>query len=1643
MARKDVELVIRAKNDASKTVEAINSAFDTLKDLLGQVTGAGGKTDSMLGRLSAALTDLDKSTKGSGINSIADQMSKATAAAGRLEAELAQVGAEAKQFAADSAAAAAQTAKLRAESEALAASMKAQQAAVEKAGAAQKALNQKIAEATNARSSLVAADARVAEQIEKQEVAVAGATEKYAKLSAQLEATAKPTKTFQEKVEAARVSLEKKQAKLTDMVAAYAANRNELDKTNATLAGYAAKSAESVVAVEKLKAGLAGTAKEFDAIRTAVKSAAENQKTLESAVEGSTAALTRVQGQYDKAQAELGQIAVAAKQAGTAMEELASAAAVAELKGFESLRRSMLETKKAWASAEADVKSLAAAIKSTDAPSAQMVADFDRSKIAAKAAKEEYLAQRNALNELSTVLKSTATDLNGLMTNQQRFAAVQGNLANAIGQIRQRAAASGQALEQSAAAAARAARASSDVANKARDAGNGMGEGAGGTNRFAEALRQLYGESRTAMSWTQRLRGEVLSLIAAYGGIFGAIEGVRQIVKAYQTLEAAQSRLNAVFKGDQKQVGVELDFIRRNADRLGIEFGTLAEQYGKFAAATQGTNLAGQKTRDIFISVAEAARVNKLSNEQIVGTLTALGQIASKGKVQLEELSQQLGDRLPGALQIMAEGLGISTAKLLEMTAKGELTSEALVGFAEALTKRYGSSLPAALQTTTTALGQFQNAVFQTFLRIGEAGAINGFTKFIQSLTDTFKSADAIGFFQRLGSAIGTLFGVLQALTENWRLLTAAVSAYLAVKITGALVALFPVLTKTGAELLAVRAAANAAAASTTATAASMTAAAPAAITLASVMTRLKTVLLSLTASTGIGLLLVGVSVAMSAWATSADKATSALVEHGKVVDEIKNAYDKAKGSAEKFADAVKGISKTQSEARLQTFREEIARVTKELEETVNRASSGKGRFSFADGARKIIEDFKAARISAEELKKRMDDLAQATGVDKKWAAGVLETIDALKKAQSAADAEEKALKSLNGTTDEAIKAAGELTGAAKVVGDALGTSATDGAKKFQDALEEIAKFVPTLNAELKKMKDLANIDASFKTILDQGPPTREVNDAVNAARGSVGLEAATAALGAQAGDFEKASAALIMKFEGFQKEAFWDVNAWRMGWSSHFADRFGGRRVQQGDTTTTDEANRVLAGWIQSLKATIVKQIGPERLNQFTPMQQGVLTSIAYNYGSLPGRITRPINAGASNEEIAAAIRSLGVDNGGIRTGRRNEEAAIFAGQNSGAAALKQAEAQFKLNQGIEETITKTKQLAEIERLKNEGKGREAAVQAAIQAEEAKFAQENLKLGDEQKIRIRAVTEALYDQQNVKKQATAANKEIAQQERIVNDLVAARTSLLARIKTAQTAGDQGAVTSLTGQLATVNTELTAARDKAIEMWRAIGGPEADSSIAKLNAMATTVKTAGAQSWIQWKEVGELFAGQVATGFDNFVSLVQQGTSVGEAARQAFLQFASDFLRQLAQMIIKQAVLNALRAFMPSLFGTATVAHGGGIIGSLNRTRAVDPGVFAGAARYHSGGIAGLKPNEVPAVLKRNEEVLTTSDPRHRFNGGGMGGGGTVKGGDTKIVNAFDTSSFLEESLKTRTGERAILNFVRANPGAFKAAMGG
>jgi hypothetical protein len=74
------------------------------------------------------------------------------------------------------------------------------------------------------------------------------------------------------------------------------------------------------------------------------------------------------------------------------------------------------------------------------------------------------------------------------------------------------------------------------------------------------------------------------------------------------------------------------------------------------------------------------------------------------------------------------------------------------------------------------------------------------------------------------------------------------------------------------------------------------------------------------------------------------------------------------------------------------------------------------------------------------------------------------------------------------------------------------------------------------------------------------------------------------------------------------------------------------------------------------------------------------------------------------------------------------------------------------------------------------------------------------------------------------------------------------------------------------------------------------------------------------------------------------------------------------------------AIGSGLSSFLGGLF------HDGGIVGYSGGTAAIPFPAAAFAPAYHTGGIAGLQSDEMFAKLRIGEEVLTRSDPRHRWN---------------------------------------------------------
>lgn len=226
--------------------------------------------------------------------------------------------------------------------------------------------------------------------------------------------------------------------------------------------------------------------------------------------------------------------------------------------------------------------------------------------------------------------------------------------------------------------------------------------------------------------------------------------------------EQLKRGLNAVYK-DAVITAQQIDFLRKSSSESGVAFGSLSNEFVKFTASMKMSNIPMAQSNELFRAVTAASASLGLGAEATAGTLNALGQMASKGTVSLEELRAQLGDRLPGALGLTASGLGITEGQLIKLVTSGQLaTRDFVVPFTQALGKLKGET-----DGLVPTWERFKGVLTQTAQAMGDAG-------FTTILTAGLKTLVVV---------VGTLGNVLLKTVEGLMLLSSgamAVSAAIA-----------------------------------------------------------------------------------------------------------------------------------------------------------------------------------------------------------------------------------------------------------------------------------------------------------------------------------------------------------------------------------------------------------------------------------------------------------------------------------------------------------------------------------------------------------------------------------------------------------------------------------------------------------------------------------------------------------------------------------------------------------------------------------------------------------------------------------------------------------------------------------------------
>ena len=255
--------------------------------------------------------------------------------------------------------------------------------------------------------------------------------------------------------------------------------------------------------------------------------------------------------------------------------------------------------------------------------------------------------------------------------------------------------------------------------------------------KFRAELGDTRGALATLSNGLGLSKAAMLAFAAAvaFGGqacLEAALQADR-LSKAYTTITGSSSAAQQ-----------QLSYLYDVSNRLGLQFQSTAESAKTFFAAGKGSSLE-KDMNGIFEAVASAGAALALSQDDMQGAFLALGQMISKGKVQAEELRGQLGERLPGAFQLAAKAMNMTTAELDKFMADGKLTAEELLPkLAKVMKEDFGAAAEAASQGLQGAINRlstewtlFKSSLVDSDAAVAGINAVRGAVGGLQAAFDT------------------------------------------------------------------------------------------------------------------------------------------------------------------------------------------------------------------------------------------------------------------------------------------------------------------------------------------------------------------------------------------------------------------------------------------------------------------------------------------------------------------------------------------------------------------------------------------------------------------------------------------------------------------------------------------------------------------------------------------------------------------------------------------------------------------------------------------------------------------------------------------------------------------------------------------
>lgn len=273
-------------------------------------------------------------------------------------------------------------------------------------------------------------------------------------------------------------------------------------------------------------------------------------------------------------------------------------------------------------------------------------------------------------------------------------------------------------------------------------------------DKVTPKLKGVEKEAKNTDATFMNLNKTLKNIGGGLAGYFAVDKLIGFGSEVIQTTAKFQSLSNSIkFASDSAEQGeISMNWLSDLSRTYGLPLTELTEGFKTFQGAMMNTRFTSSQVRDMFAQVSTGATAMGLSAEDSKGVFLALGQIMGKGKVQAEELRGQIGERVPGAFNIAARAMGMTTMELDKFMSDGKLMAEDfLPKFAAEMEKTFGQGALDNADSLTATMTRASSAWTEMMLAIGNSDSdgligkfFNTWSSLLDGIADKFRTVEEI-----------------------------------------------------------------------------------------------------------------------------------------------------------------------------------------------------------------------------------------------------------------------------------------------------------------------------------------------------------------------------------------------------------------------------------------------------------------------------------------------------------------------------------------------------------------------------------------------------------------------------------------------------------------------------------------------------------------------------------------------------------------------------------------------------------------------------------------------------------------------------------------------------------------------------------